>query len=117
VQGNAMQRIEATVRIDNDRQLILQLPKTVPADEHRVVVILEEQAESEESPTRWEGNVLVYNGTIGESLETSCTKCAKNASNSSCLPSRSRESPHGHFGARCGCPPRASSAWRRPTLA
>ena len=64
-----MPRIEATAPIDKDRQLILQLPETVPPGEHRVVVTIEEQAAKEGSQTRWEGNVLVFNGTIEGKFE------------------------------------------------
>jgi hypothetical protein len=60
----AMQRIEATVRIENDRRLTLQLPETVSPGEHRIVVTIEEPAPGAERCTRREGDVLVFHGVI-----------------------------------------------------
>jgi hypothetical protein len=71
-----MRTIEATTVISEDRKLVIQLPQDVAPGEHRVVVWIDEPAKTPtepedagETPTRWEGNVLVYNGTMEGPVE------------------------------------------------
>ena len=66
-----MRTIETMAMIADDRRLVLQLPLDVVPGEHRVVVLLDGGATSEESraetPVRWDDGLLVYDG------ETVCT--------------------------------------------
>ncbi|TVS20015.1 MAG: hypothetical protein EA424_06140 [Planctomycetaceae bacterium] len=71
-----MRTIEATMLIAEDRKLVLQLPSDVSPGEHRVVLMIdepkpvrEETGEHEQTPTRWEGNVLVYDGVVEGPIE------------------------------------------------
>jgi hypothetical protein len=71
-----MHTIETTTLISEDRRLVLQLPPDVAPGEHRVRVLIDEPdhvlaetGEDEQTPTRWEGNVLVYNGTVEGPIE------------------------------------------------
>jgi len=64
-----MRTIETTTVIAQDRKLVVQLPSDVSPGEHRVFLMIgdpepvrEEAGEEEQTPTRWEGNVLVYDG-------------------------------------------------------
>ena len=66
-----MRTIQTSAIIAEDRRLVLQLPLDVTPGEHRVVVVIDESAqvpeetgEDQETPTRREGNVLVYNGKV-----------------------------------------------------
>ena len=66
-----MRTIEATALIADDRRLVLQLPPDVAPGEHHVRVTIDEPAQvldkreaEQETPTRRDGNVLVYNGTV-----------------------------------------------------
>lgn len=63
-----MRTIEAQVVISDDRQLIMQLPTDIAPGDHRVLLMIDELensvTESATMPMRWEGNVLVFDGTI-----------------------------------------------------
>jgi hypothetical protein len=68
-----MLTIETTAIIADDRRLVLQLPQDVPAGEHHVVVLLDQQAVAQapatETPVRWEDGLLVYAGDAAAPLE------------------------------------------------
>jgi hypothetical protein len=70
-----MKALETTTVVNEDRQLILQLPQAVSVGEHRIVVLIDEPTlagnhdEETCTPMRWEGNVLVYDGEYTGSLE------------------------------------------------
>ena len=70
-----MHTIETTAMISEDRTLVLRSPDVAPG-EHRVRVlidepdrVLDETGEVEQTPTRWEGNVLVYAGEVAGPIE------------------------------------------------
>jgi hypothetical protein len=65
------QRIEATVTIAEDRQLILQLPDSIHPGEHRVIVTLDEpESEMERiSMICGENDILIFNGAVEGSFE------------------------------------------------
>jgi hypothetical protein len=71
-----MHTIETTAVVSEDRRLVLQLPPDVAPGKHRVRVlidepdqVLDETGDEEQTPTRWEGNVLVYAGEVVGPIE------------------------------------------------
>ena len=66
-----MHTIETTAVVSEDRKLVVQLPLEIRPGEHRVLLMIDEpdqvrddREEDQETPTRWEGNVLVYDGEV-----------------------------------------------------
>jgi hypothetical protein len=66
-----MTTISLTARVGEDRRLTLDLPADVPLGTHKVTVTFEPEpaeesapAAADESGLRYEGNVLVYEGTV-----------------------------------------------------
>ena len=65
-----MKTIQTKAVISEDRRLIVQLPEDVETGEHDVVLTIqrtdscEATETTEETPVRWDGNLLVYDGEI-----------------------------------------------------
>ena len=62
---------EIVVHADKTAVVVAKLPDEVPAGKHRAVVLIEDRADAESvsaaaelSPLRWEGPLLVYDGTL-----------------------------------------------------
>jgi hypothetical protein len=71
-----MHTIQTTAVISEDRKLVLQLPPDVAPGEYRLRVLIDEPGQvldeirqDEQTPTRWEGNVLVYAGEVVGPIE------------------------------------------------
>jgi len=69
-----MKTIETTAVVTDDHRLALQLPQDVTPGEHRIVLLIDEPQpvanddQNIETPMRWEGNVLVYDGQYTGSI-------------------------------------------------
>ena len=65
-----MKTFQTRAVITDDRRLILQLPEDVETGEHDVMLTIQRtdagdaSGSAEETPVRWDGNLLVYDGEI-----------------------------------------------------
>ncbi len=85
-----MKTIELTVEVGEDRHLVLDLPGDTPVGSHRVVVYVEDSTETSGTPAErfnpgdplppglaWEGNVLVFTGTLEPGAEFDWDRCVE----------------------------------------
>jgi hypothetical protein len=70
-----MRTIETTAVVTDDHRLALQLPHDIVPGEHRIVLLIDEPKPAAnpepniQTPMRWEGNMLVYDGQYTGSIQ------------------------------------------------
>ena len=69
-----MTTLETTAVVPDDRRLFLQLPQNVSPGEHRIRIEIDPLRESQDNvvtPVAWDGDVLVYAGSSGFTVDLS----------------------------------------------